>query len=79
MPKYELVVKGEKKWAWKNHSSGDWAFHQASMQTRAMIDGGQQDCEIRLLVGDIEALLDLPQVQEMASKKLQEVEATSQK
>ena len=67
MAKYELRPKADNKtWKWERHSSGDWAFCGAVMRTKAIIDGGQQECELRLLTPDIEALLRLPQVQKMA-------------
>jgi len=69
MPKYELLPKaGDKTWTWKNHSSGEWAFSSAVLQTSAVIDGGHQDCELRLTTVDLEALLKLPQVQKIAKK-----------
>lgn len=71
MAKYELrPVADEKTWAWQVHPSGDWAFCSAVLQTKAMIDGGHQKCELRLLTADIEALLELPQVQKIAKAKL---------
>ena len=67
MPKYQLLPKtDDKTWTWHRHPSGEWAYSAATMQTKALIDGGHQDCELRLTTKDLEALLALPQVQKIA-------------